>query len=463
MKRLMAMVMATAMVLSLVACGGGDKPAASAPAASKPAASAPATSAPADDGKLVLADGSKYPTEPINLYCPWAAGGSSDLMCRKISEMAKEYLGVNMNVTNVEGGNGSVALGEIANATKGDGYTISLYSAGNFTTMPYTQDVTYTMDDFKFIKGVSSEPLGVIVPGDSEWNCLQDVVDTYKATGEPILHGQSGSNGTNHMWSIIMFENMGVEESIVPYSGASGAIAALMGGEVPMIIVQPGQVLGSIESGDVKVIALYSTDELEAFPGVQTVEQQGFGEVFCETYKGLVVPADTDDAIVEWLEEGFTNMFASAEWEEFLTANAIFVQPLSGAMAKPESGITPFLMMALDPIISGGTPLTFALFLGLAATLLTQVMNNGAVGVAMMPIIYSYCQAANVSPELPLIMVVMGVHFAFLTPAASASAALLHGNEWSDSKAIWKTAPAVILMSYLVTAAITIIVGKAIF
>ena len=140
-----------------------------------------------------------------------------------------------------------------------------------------------------------------------------------------------------------------------------------------------------------------------------------------------------------------------------------FVQPLSGAMAKPESGITPFLMMALDPIISGGTPLTFALFLGLAATLLTQVMNNGAVGVALMPIIYSYCQAANVSPELPLIMVVMGVHFAFLTPAASASAALLHGNEWSDSKAIWKTAPAVILMSYLVTAAITIIVGKAIF
>ena len=140
-----------------------------------------------------------------------------------------------------------------------------------------------------------------------------------------------------------------------------------------------------------------------------------------------------------------------------------FVQPLFGAMAKPESGITSFLMMALDPIISGGTPLTFALFLGLAATLLTQVMNNGAVGVALMPIIYSYCQAANVSPELPLIMVVMGVHFAFLTPAASASAALLHGNEWSDSKAIWKTAPAVILMSYLVTAAITIIVGKVIF
>lgn len=140
-----------------------------------------------------------------------------------------------------------------------------------------------------------------------------------------------------------------------------------------------------------------------------------------------------------------------------------FVQPLSAAMANPASGITPFLMKLLEPVFGGSTPLTFALFIGFAATLLTQVMNNGAVGVALMPVIYSYCQGAGVSPELPLIMVVMGIHLAFLTPAASASAALLHGNEWSDSKAIWKTAPAVILMSYLVTAVITVIVGKALF
>ena len=140
-----------------------------------------------------------------------------------------------------------------------------------------------------------------------------------------------------------------------------------------------------------------------------------------------------------------------------------FVQPLSGAMAKPESGITSFLMMALDPIISGGTPLTFALFLGLAATLLTQVMNNGAVGVALMPVIFSYCSSMKAAPELPLIMVVMGVHLAFLTPAASASAALLHGNEWSDSGSIWKTAPLIILLSWIAIAVVTILLGGVLF
>ena len=139
------------------------------------------------------------------------------------------------------------------------------------------------------------------------------------------------------------------------------------------------------------------------------------------------------------------------------------VQPLSGAMAKPESGITPFLMQVLDPLISGGSPLFFALFIGFAAMALTQVMNNGAVGVAFMPILNSYCQATGVPPEIPLIMIVMNVHYAFLTPAASASAALLHGNDWSDTKNIWKTAPLVLLMVYAVTAFVTVLLGNILF
>lgn len=139
------------------------------------------------------------------------------------------------------------------------------------------------------------------------------------------------------------------------------------------------------------------------------------------------------------------------------------VQPLSGAMAAKESGITAFLMMIVEPIFGDSSPLFFTLFIGFAATALTQVMNNGAVGVALMPIVYSYCASTGVSPELPLIMVVMGVHLAFLTPAASASAALLHGNEWSDTKSIWKTVPLVILISWIAISCVTVLLGKTLF
>lgn len=139
------------------------------------------------------------------------------------------------------------------------------------------------------------------------------------------------------------------------------------------------------------------------------------------------------------------------------------VQPLSGAMALEDSGITQFLMTILDPLFGGRSPMVFVIFMGIVATILTNFMNNGAVGVALMPVVFSYCKAMNTPPELAVILVVLCVHLALLTPAASASAALLHGNEWSDSRSVWKTAPLVIVMSLIVMGAITIGLGGVLF
>ena len=139
------------------------------------------------------------------------------------------------------------------------------------------------------------------------------------------------------------------------------------------------------------------------------------------------------------------------------------VQPLSGAMANPASGITPFLMSVLEPLFGSGSPLFFALCMGLLATILTQFINNGAVGVALMPIIFSYCTNKGVGPEMAVIMVVMGVHLAFRTPAASSSAALLHGNEWASTKSIWKSSPIVILLSWILMSAVIVVMGSVLF
>lgn len=139
------------------------------------------------------------------------------------------------------------------------------------------------------------------------------------------------------------------------------------------------------------------------------------------------------------------------------------VQPLSAAMSAPESGITDMLRVLLDPVFGGRSPVFFMVVIGLIATVVTNFMNNGAIGVALMPIVYSYCTAAGISPQLSVIMVVMCVHLAFLTPAASSSAALLHGNEWCDTAAIWKTAPVVILVSWLAIAVVTVALGTLLF
>jgi len=264
-----------------------------------------------------------YPTKPITIICPWAPGGSSDLTVRTIASMSQKYLGVTMNVVNREGGNGAVALTELAKTTAADGYTISLCSAGNFTTMPFVQDVGYTIDDFKFVIGTTSEPLAVIVRADSPLKGLKDIVDRYKQDGKTVLHGQSGANGANHMHSIEMFRNMGVPEKVVPYSGASTALAALLGGEVEMILIHPRQVISHIKTGAVRLIAMVYNERVPSFAEVATVEEQGYGKVHAETYKSLVVPAKTDPAIVAWLTERFDKMMQDPEYIEFLKNNGL--------------------------------------------------------------------------------------------------------------------------------------------
>lgn len=264
-----------------------------------------------------------YPTKPITIICPWAPGGSSDLTVRAIASLSPKYLGVNMNVVNREGGNGAVALTEMARTTAADGYTISLCSAGNFTTMPFVQDVGYEIDDFKFVIGTTSEPLAVIVRSNSQLKSLKDIVDRYQKDRKPVLHGQSGANGANHMHSIEMFRAMGVEERVVPYSGAATALAALLGDEVEMILIHPGMVMSHIESGDVRLIAMVYNERVPTFGDVPTVEEQGYGKVHAETYKSLIVPKNTDQAIVSWLTEQFDKMMEDPEYLAFLKNNGL--------------------------------------------------------------------------------------------------------------------------------------------
>lgn len=317
MKRFFAIVLTLCVALGLSACGSNGQPQTSANPENPTAVTA------SDDGKVHLSDGTVFPSEPLTIVCSYAAGGSSDTMCRKLAEMAPEYFGVNANVVNVEGGNAAVALGQAARSVNPDGYTLTMFAFSNFSVMPYVQDVAYSEETVTLLHGISEEPLGVMVRADSPWNSLQDVVDYYQKTGNVIMHGQSGTNGAPHMNSLLMFDAMGVEQQIVAYSGASTALAALLGNEVDMVITQPTNARSMIEGGEVKVIAMFTDERLEQYADVATVEEQGFGSLSCSSVKGFCVPADTDPAITEWLDARFAEIAVSDEWTEFLDTYGI--------------------------------------------------------------------------------------------------------------------------------------------
>jgi tripartite-type tricarboxylate transporter receptor subunit TctC len=316
MKRIFSFAIAAAMLLSITACGNGssaDGQGSTQGSGGQAQGNTPAASSTNVDG---------YPSSPITFYCPWAAGGSSDLMCRQISSMAGDYFdGAVTNVVNREGGNGAVALGEIASSSgKSDGYTWSFASDATLAINPYVNQLEYSVDDFTI---VAAEYVGLFVRGDSEFNSLQDIVDHYTSTGETLLHGQAGAYSRNHLTSIVMFQNMGVKEELVPYSGASEAIAALLGGEVDFVLIAPGQALSYMESGDMKGIAMLSESRADAFPEIATVAEQGFGEISAVANRIVIVPSDTPDDIVAYLREGFAGLAKDPKWLDFLDTNGI--------------------------------------------------------------------------------------------------------------------------------------------
>lgn len=139
------------------------------------------------------------------------------------------------------------------------------------------------------------------------------------------------------------------------------------------------------------------------------------------------------------------------------------VQPLSAAMRAEESGITAMLLTLLEPVFGGRSPILFVLMVGLIAVVAANFMNVGAVGVALMPVVCSYCGTAGIDPQIPAIMVILCVHLGLMTPAASTCAALLHGNAWVDMAAIWKNGLLLVALSWVVIAIMIMTLGQILF
>ncbi|MGI6224735.1 MAG: SLC13 family permease [Peptococcales bacterium] len=139
------------------------------------------------------------------------------------------------------------------------------------------------------------------------------------------------------------------------------------------------------------------------------------------------------------------------------------VQPLAGAMTNESTGIVKMIISTLDPIFAGKSAVFFILVMGAIAVVITNFINNGAVGVALMPVCYALSVSMGLPPEISVIIVTILVHCAFLTPAASSSAALLHGNEWIKSNEIAKLSLIFVVVAYVTIACVTLLLGSVMF
>lgn len=237
-KKLLSLLMAAMMMTAILAGCGGD-------------------TAPADDS---VGDGSGAVANPdypnngtINCVVGWSAGGTTDLVARKVAALMSQELGCNNNCTNVNGASGSIAATQVtAEGTDGETAWGGMISAINTWRAMGYNDMSWK-DWYTFISCQTDFVL--VVAGSSDFETYQDFVDYAAANPGKLSSGNPGLGSVGHLAAVTFCNAFGIETNDVPYSGGRAAAIGVMGGEIDYLFIAYGDVYDLIESGDLKPLA----------------------------------------------------------------------------------------------------------------------------------------------------------------------------------------------------------------
>ncbi|GAB7055313.1 MULTISPECIES: tripartite tricarboxylate transporter substrate binding protein [unclassified Paenibacillus] len=258
----------------------------------------------------------KFPTKPINLIVPWAAGGSTDLMARTLAKEVEKELGQPVMVVNKAGGGGTLAVTEVSKSAP-DGYTLVISSNSPFTTQPLLNQLEYSIDDFRIVHATTFEDLVFAAHVDSPYKTLDDVLNA-KGSGKAIKYATSGAGGLSNLAAETFFETAGMKRQHVPYKSGAEVATAVLGQQVDIGIAHPGELMEYVKSGKIRFIGVFNEKRVPEMPDVPTMSEKGI-DVKWGVYKFIAVPKGTPEDVYQVLNKAFAKAFASDAFHDFLT------------------------------------------------------------------------------------------------------------------------------------------------
>jgi tripartite-type tricarboxylate transporter receptor subunit TctC len=269
-----------------------------------------------------------WPSRPIKLLVPLAAGSTADILSRTIgTELARE-LGQPVVVDNKAGAGGTIAMAELARSAP-DGYTIAFASQGTlvFNQALYAKPGYDSLKDFAPIVLVGGVSNIMVVPPGSTAKTVLDVVAAAKA--KPGMTFSSGGSGTSHHLSGVLFGQLtGTELQHVPYKGAPQGILAVMSGEVNMGFYNTPTVISQIRDNKLKALGVTSLGRSSLLPQLPTLDASGVKGYEVNTWFGFVAPAGTPAEVVTRLHGEIGKILALPAVREKLAAQGFDLVPL---------------------------------------------------------------------------------------------------------------------------------------
>ncbi|MHC3437003.1 Bug family tripartite tricarboxylate transporter substrate binding protein [Natrialbaceae archaeon A-gly3] len=260
----------------------------------------------------------EYPTEDVELIVPWAEGGGTDRTARMLADLVEDELGTSTFVTNRTGGSGSVGFTAIATAEP-DGHTAGILTV-EICTIEHLGIADVNYEDVGGVMQYNFDPAALTVHEDQPYDTLEEFVDYAEDNPGEITVSNSGIGAIWHLAAAEFERAADIELGHVGYDGAAPATEAVLGGEVEATTSSAAEVAPQVEDGPLEMLAFFGEERHPLFEDVPTLVEEGY-DVTTGAWRGIGVPPEVDDDVVEVLHDSFQTVFETEEFEEFMDEN----------------------------------------------------------------------------------------------------------------------------------------------
>jgi tripartite-type tricarboxylate transporter receptor subunit TctC len=270
------------------------------------------------------AQADEYPSRPIHLIVPYAAGGAADSIARILAKRISHAIGQTIVVEN-RGGGGSIVGTEFVNKAEPDGYTLLLGQSGPISINPAVYKVLPydPVKDFAPVSLTTTYPYVMVVNPALGVKTLKEFVALAKSRPGALNYGTTGVGAANHLVAELFDSKAGIKMTHIPYRGTALAVNDLLAGQVQVVFADPISALQHVTSGALIALAVTSKDRSPVAPTIPTMSESGYPGFDAVGWHGILAPAKTPPAIVARLHAEIAEALKDPETRTLLESQAM--------------------------------------------------------------------------------------------------------------------------------------------